>query len=121
MRALILCLTITLSGLVFAKDKPKTSTIDCDDPLSPTITEQIDKSQPGDNIFLIGTCSENVVIEKDITIDGGGTAATLNPVTDSLPTIVVSASNVKIAGLNITAARVGSHVLVTKMSYSIPD
>ena len=76
-----------------------THTVDCP---SETIAGVMSEAQPGDTIMITGTCSENVVVDKDgITLDGGGSAVIDGSTADAAAIAVIGHQNVTIRGLTV--------------------
>ena len=76
-----------------------THTVDCP---SETIAGVMSEAQPGDTILITGTCSENVVVDKDgITLDGGGSAVIDGSTAAAAAIAVIGHQNVTIRGLTV--------------------
>lgn len=97
-------------GTVYAA--PHTHKVDCDKN-GQTLQDRIDKAHIGDTIEVKGTCVENVLITTDqLVIDGGGTA-TVTPADDTVSTIAIRATNVRISGFSIVAGTTRQGVIVS--------
>jgi parallel beta-helix repeat protein len=90
---LFLCATIAFS--MAASGEPAMSQLTCG---GETISAALRTLQPGDILFVSGTCNENVVIPEqvvNVTLDGQGTA-TLNASDANSPTILVRGTGITI-------------------------
>jgi parallel beta-helix repeat protein len=82
----------------------RTFRVDCDSPRQ-TISRALAHAREGDVIFVKGTCRETLVLDKPITLDGGGTA-TIAPPKPSDWTITVNARDVTVRGFKLDAPAV---------------
>ncbi len=82
--------------------------VDCDK--GETIQTKIDEAKAGDVIEITGTCNENLVIRKelhDITLDGQGTAATIDGPDSTRNAIHIRGKGITVRGFTITGGRNG--------------
>ena len=81
-------------------DFPSTFRVDCDAKSRRTITRALERARDGDTISIRGTCTETLVIEKGVTLDGGGTAS-VAPAAPNDPTLTVLGRGVTLRGLRL--------------------
>ena len=76
-----------------------------------TIQAAIDASLPGDTIMVgEGTYLENIIIYKSVALVGQGPSVTIIDGNGSAQTILITANNVRIEGLNIRGGRRGIYL-----------
>ena len=77
-----------------------------------SVQSAIDLAQPGDTIFVTGTCNENLLVrnEKQRFFIIASGSATLNGPSASIPTLNVRGKGVFIQGFTITGGSRGVHV-----------
>jgi len=92
-----------------------TKYVNCDTPWGLTIQKAIAIADEGERIVVFGTCTENVNIDKGVTLDGRGTASII-PEDTALPTIRIAARDVTITGLTLEAPSTNSQIAITNQS-----
>ncbi len=85
---------LSIADLLFGP-RTRTLRVDCD--RGQTVTRALARAGAGDTILVRGTCTESVVIDKAITLDGGGSARIV-PADPSDATIRVTVRRVHIRG-----------------------
>jgi hypothetical protein len=110
-------MTLVLAAAVFlwlrpsvGEAQPDKHTLTCGP--NKTIGQAIKTLKPGDTLFVIGTCDENLEIGEEvhrITLDGQGTA-TING-DSSTATVTVAGRGITIRGFTITGGTHGTAVL----------
>lgn len=94
----------------------RTKVVNCDNNNERrTINRVIKRAKEGDRIVIVGTCTENVVLNKGVILDGGGTGAII-PADTSLPTISVIARDASIIGLTLDSKTDEAQIAVTNLS-----
>jgi len=91
-------LTLALCTPVLAQAKPRTIEVDCTEKKPDSINEVIERADEGDTLEIIGTCTETVVVNKGLTLDGGGSARII-PAAPTDVTVSVTARGVTLTGL----------------------
>ncbi len=76
----------------------RTITVDCNAKKPDSIAGGLAKAQDGDTIQIRGNCRESVLVQKDVILDGGGSASIMAASPDDT-TIVVFGASVQVVGL----------------------
>jgi hypothetical protein len=96
-----------------------------DETMSQTIGEAIAQAEPGDDIYILpGEYTENLLIDKDVNLIGGGPAEeiVLRPASGDEPIILIDGGNPRIEGFTISGPGnsvviVASDPTITKMVF----
>jgi len=98
----LVLLSLLTSPLAYATfpEFDRTMTVDCDAARGArsSIAHAIDHAREGATILVRGACTETLIIDKRITLDGGGTAR-IAPVNPTDTTITIDARKVTLRGL----------------------
>jgi hypothetical protein len=98
--ALTLAALVSVVSAVFLASPAgaATTSVDC---AHTALQPAIDAADPGDTLVVVGSCSGNFVVDKDLVLEGTGTLDGADVGT----TLTVRAGTVEVAGLTITNGR----------------
>jgi parallel beta-helix repeat protein len=85
-----------------------------------SIARALEQARAGDTIRIRGACTETLVIDKPITLDGGGTAR-IAPASASDDTITIDARKVTLRGLVLDAPATNQVALIDGATATIED
>lgn len=91
---------ILMAPLAAEAKSAKTFSVDCNAKNPKTIASALEKAEDGDTILISGSCTETVLVNKGVTLDGQGTAS-VQPVAPTDTTLLVTARGVRIVGLHL--------------------
>lgn len=94
-----------------------TKIVNCDTPWGLSINRAIAIADDGDRIIVTGICTENVIVDKGVTLEGRGTASII-PADTTMPTVLVTARNVTVDGFILESPTTGSQVHITDQSFA---
>ena len=92
-----------------------TKYVDCDTSWGLTINSAIEIADEGERIVVSGVCTENVNVDKGVTLDGRGTASII-PADTGKSTVYVTARNVVITGFSLEASTTSSQIHISDQS-----
>ena len=85
-----------------------------DEDVTPTISEAIEQAEEGETVFIMpGEYSENLVIDKDIELVGGGSpdAVVLRPASSGEPIILIDGADPTISNFTINGPGNSVHIV----------